>query len=70
MRTVLWSSLLLAPVAVAARLAGAPDSLLFALATAALVPVAWLISRATEDTGRHVGPLVGGLLNARFGNTT
>ena len=69
-RRLLPGSLLIVPAAVAARLAGAPDALVFALATAALVPLAWLISRATEDAGRHTGPLVGGLLNATFGNTT
>ena len=63
-----WAPLLLAPVVVAARVLGAPDAAVFGLAAAALVPLAWTISRATEEAGRYTGPALGGLLNATFAN--
>ena len=40
----------------------------FALAAAALVPLAWLIGEATEHAAEHTGPGIGGFLNATFGN--
>jgi Ca2+:H+ antiporter len=68
-RTILWGSLVLAPVALAARFVfHADDTVLFLLAAAALVPLAWLIGEATEHAAEHTGAGVGGLLNASFGN--
>jgi Ca2+:H+ antiporter len=68
-RNLLWASLALAPIAVVARFVfEADDTLLFILAAAALVPLAWLIGEATEHAGEHTGPGVGGFLNASFGN--
>jgi Ca2+:H+ antiporter len=46
----------------------ADDPVLFVLAAAALIPLAWLIGEATEQAARHTGPGIGGLLNASFGN--
>ncbi|HZC19828.1 MAG TPA: hypothetical protein VE225_08955, partial [Rubrobacteraceae bacterium] len=54
--------------AVAAELLHAPVLLLFALASLALVGLAWILGEATESLGRHAGPRVGGILNATFGN--
>ncbi len=68
-RNLLWASLALAPIAVLARFVfDANDTLLFVLAAAALVPLAWLIGEATEHAGEHTGAGVGGFLNASFGN--
>ena len=68
-RTILWASLVLAPVALAARFVfHADDTVLFVLAAVALVPLAWLIGEATEHAAEHTGPGVGGFLNASFGN--
>jgi Ca2+:H+ antiporter len=68
-RTLLWASLVLAPVTIAARFAfHAGDVTLFALAAASLVPLAWLIGEATEHAGEHTGAGMGGFLNASFGN--
>ena len=68
-RKLLWSSLALAPVAIVLHLAfhlgGTVD---FVLASAALVPLAWLIGEATEQAAHHTGPGIGGFLNATFGN--
>ena len=61
--------LALAPVAIAARYAfDAGDVLLFVLAAAALIPLAWLIGESTEHAAEHTGPGIGGFLNASFGN--
>ena len=65
---LLWVALALAPVAVAVRFAVAEPAIVFPLAAAALVPLAWLVSRATEEAAHHTGPAIGGLLNATFGN--
>ena len=40
----------------------------FAVAAAAMVPLAGLLGDATEELAIHSGPRVGGLLNATFGN--
>ena len=68
-RRLLWGLLVLASVTILARYGlHAGDVLLFVLAAAALVPLAWLIGEATEHAGEHTGPGIGGFLNASFGN--
>jgi Ca2+:H+ antiporter len=56
------------PVAVASRLAHWPESVTFAAAAAALLPLAGWIGRATEHAAAKLGTGLGGLLNATFGN--
>ncbi len=41
---------------------------IFICAAIALIPLAGLIGRATEELEHYVGPVAGGLLNATFGN--
>jgi Ca2+:H+ antiporter len=68
-RKILWGSLALAPITVAADfLLDLGDVGLFVLASLALVPLAWLIGEATEHAAHHTGPGIGGFLNATFGN--
>jgi len=68
-RRLLWTSLVLAPLAIALRyVVEAGDVTLFVFSALALVPLAWLIGEATEQAGEHTGPGVGGFLNATFGN--
>ena len=68
-RKILWGSLALAPLTVAADfLLDLGDVGLFLLASLALVPLAWLIGEATEHAAHHTGPGIGGFLNATFGN--
>ena len=68
-RRLLWGSLVLAPVAIVARYVfHAGDVVLFVLAAAALVPLAWVIGESTEHAAEHTGAGVGGFLNASFGN--
>ena len=40
----------------------------FAVAAAAMIPLAGLLGDATEELAAHAGPSLGGLLNATFGN--
>jgi Ca2+:H+ antiporter len=42
--------------------------LIFICSAIALIPLAGMIGRATEDLEYYVGPIAGGLLNATFGN--
>jgi Ca2+:H+ antiporter len=68
-RRVLWASLALAPATILVdRVAHPGATVLFVLAAAALVPLAWLIGEATEHAAEHTGPGIGGFLNATFGN--
>jgi len=67
---LLWL-LALVPVVLAAQ-AVRPDAhtLLFVLSVAAIVPLAALLSRATEAVAARTGDAIGGLLNATLGNLT
>jgi Ca2+:H+ antiporter len=55
-------------VAVALRLAGASDTLIFIAAVLGILPTAALMGRATEELAAQSGPGIGGLLNVTFGN--
>jgi Ca2+:H+ antiporter len=68
-RGLLAALLLLGPVVVVLdRVGAAGDLMLFVLAGAALIPLAWLIGEATDNLAFHTGPGIGGFLNATFGN--
>jgi Ca2+:H+ antiporter len=56
------------PVTLALEHGGAPAPLIFFSAAVAIVPVASLIVRATEQLAVRTGDAIGGLLNATFGN--
>src|SRR5205807_6829052 len=64
----LYWLLLAAPVAVVLRLLGEHGVWLFVCSGLAIVPLAGLMGRATEELAETLGPGVGGLLNATFGN--
>ena len=67
---ILWL-LALVPVAlIAAKLVPAAHTLLFVLSVLAIVPLAALLSHATESVAEKTGDAVGGLLNATLGNLT
>ena len=68
-RRILWGSLALAPFTILLHYAtNLGDTVEFILASAALIPLAWLIGDATEQAAHHTGPGIGGFLNATFGN--
>jgi Ca2+:H+ antiporter len=47
---------------------GADDTVVFIVAGAAILGLAWVIGLSTERLGSLTGPQVGGILNATFGN--
>jgi Ca2+:H+ antiporter len=68
-RKVLFALLALGPFTVVVdRATDVGDLMVFVLAAAALIPLAWLIGEATEHAAHHTGPGIGGFLNATFGN--
>jgi Ca2+:H+ antiporter len=67
---LLWL-LALVPVAlIAAKLVPDAHTLLFVLSVLAIVPLAGLLSHATESVAEKTGDAAGGLLNATLGNLT
>lgn len=70
MRNPLNALLLLIPLAIAGRLLHWPALAIFILSGLAIVPLAKWMGTATEELAVHVGPGLGGLLNATFGNAT
>jgi len=70
MRNPLNLLLLLIPLALLARVLGWPPLAIFILSGLAIVPLAKWMGTATEELSVHVGPGLGGLLNATFGNAT
>lgn len=70
MRNPLNLLLLLIPIAVTGRFLHWPPLAIFILSGLAIVPLAKWMGTATEELAFHVGPGLGGLLNATFGNAT
>jgi Ca2+:H+ antiporter len=67
---LLWM-LVFVPIVLAAELlAPSAHTALFVLAVLAIVPLAALLSHATESVAEKTGDAVGGLLNATLGNLT
>jgi Ca2+:H+ antiporter len=62
--------LVLVPVSVVLQLAGGNELLIFLTSAGAILPLAGLIGRATDQLALHTGPRIGGLVNATFGNVT
>ena len=67
---VLWLLAFVPVVFVAATLKPEAHTLLFVLSVLAIVPLATLLSHATESVAAKTGDTVGGLLNATLGNLT
>lgn len=70
MRNPLNLLLLLIPGAILGRVLGWPPLAIFIMSGLAIVPLAKWMGNATEELAVHVGPGIGGLLNATFGNAT
>jgi Ca2+:H+ antiporter len=62
--------LIFVPISGVLWFANAGDTAVFVVAALSLVPLAALIGQATEAVASRVGPTLGGLLNATFGNAT
>ncbi len=67
---MLWLLAFVPVVLAAERLAPESHTLLFVLSVLAIVPLAGLLSHATESVAAKTGDAVGGLLNATLGNLT
>ena len=65
-----WLNLLLVfvPISIGMRFAGAEATWLFATACVAIIPLAGLMGKSTEMIAHRLGPGIGGLMNASFGN--
>ena len=62
--------LVLVPVSIVLELAGGNELLIFLTSAGAILPLAGLIGRSTDQLALHTGPRIGGLVNATFGNVT
>lgn len=60
--------LVFAPLGIVAGLAGWSTTLIFVFNFLAIIPLAGLLSFATEELSAKLGQTIGGLLNATFGN--
>src|SRR3954449_10278971 len=67
---LLWLLVFVPVVFAAETLAPGAHTLLFLLSVLAIVPLAGLLSHATESVAVKTGDAVGGLLNATLGNLT
>src|SRR6187399_2809822 len=67
---LLWLLVFVPVVLVTARTRPEASTLLFVLSVLAIVPLATLLSHATESVASKTGDAVGGLLNATLGNLT
>jgi Ca2+:H+ antiporter len=60
--------LVLVPVGIAAKAAGLKPGIVFGLNAVAIIPLAGLLSHATESVAKRMGDTVGALMNVTFGN--
>src|SRR6201747_114185 len=67
---LLWLLAFVPVLFAAEKLKPEAHTLLFVLSVLAIVPLAALLSRATESVAAKTGDAVGGLLNATLGNLT
>ena len=65
-----WINLLLVfvPVGIAVQAAGVNKTIVFAMNAIAIIPLAGLLSHATESVASELGDTVGALMNITFGN--
>src|SRR5215510_7493257 len=66
--SVNWLLVFIPVTLVLEHVEGIADPLIFFSAALAIVPIAALIVRATEQLATRTGDTIGGLLNATFGN--
>lgn len=65
-----WINILLVfvPVGIAAHFVGMSQGIIFAMNAIAIVPLAGLLSYATESVSKRLGDTIGALMNVTFGN--
>ncbi|MGK7872504.1 MAG: calcium/proton exchanger [Xenococcaceae cyanobacterium] len=67
---IIYSMLVLVPIAFIVEWLHLSPQLIFIISVLAIIPLAALISESTEKIAEVIGPGMGGLLNATFGNAT
>src|SRR5690242_7897943 len=67
---LLWLLVFVPLLFISKATTGEPNDFLFVLSVLAIVPLAALLSHATESVAERTGDAVGGLLNATLGNLT
>lgn len=67
---ILLEMLIFVPMAIGAEWLKLPAVIIFIVSALGIIPLASLIAGATEGIAVFVGPSLGGLLNATFGNLT
>lgn len=72
-KDILFSSpmnilLVFVPVGIASYAAGLSPGIIFGMNTIAIIPLAGLLSHATESVAKRMGDTVGALMNVTFGN--
>ena len=66
----LYILLIFIPVTIAGKIMGFSDTMLFVCSALAIIPLAGVMGKSTDDIAGFCGQRVGGLLNATFGNAT
>ena len=68
--TIFYGFLGFIPISIAAHFLGWDDLIVFVTAGLAIIPLAGWMGTATEEIAVVLGPSLGGLMNATFGNAT
>ena len=66
----LYILLIFIPVTLAGKFMGFSDPMLFLCSSLAIIPLAGVMGKSTDDIACFCGQKIGGLLNATFGNAT
>ena len=64
----IYPLLIFVPIAIGARLIGAPPIVIFVLAALAIIPLSGVLGAATEAVAEHTNAAIGGVLSATMGN--
>lgn len=66
----LYILLVFIPVTIIGKIMGLSDTMLFVCSSLAIIPLAGVMGKSTDDIACYCGQKIGGLLNATFGNAT
>src|ERR1700730_3356291 len=64
---ILFALLVFVPIAILARIAGAPPITVFILSALAIIPLSGVMGAATEAVAEHTSPAIRGLLSPTMG---
>ncbi|MGL5131151.1 MAG: calcium/proton exchanger, partial [Planktothrix sp.] len=69
-KTILSALLIFVPISIAGHFLEWGSTIVFVTSALAIIPLAGWMGTATEEIAVVLGPNLGGLLNATFGNAT